>query len=156
MVNVGDKVVVQVVAKVGAGASPADVLTNTATVSGTDGANPYGVNPNTAVPGNSSQQSVTVVAAAVGDKACVDANGNGVQDSGEAGVGGVTVQLLDSSNAIVGTATTAPDGSYHFTNLVPGSYHEHFIAGSSPSPARARRPPTATPTPPPATAPASR
>ncbi len=128
VVNVGDKVVVQVVAKVGAGASPADVLTNTATVSGTDGANPYGVNPNTPVPGGTSQQSVTVVAAAVGDKAFVDANGNGIQDSGEAGVGGVTVQLLDSTNAIVGTATTAPDGSYHFTNLVPGSYHEHFIA----------------------------
>jgi hypothetical protein len=49
----------------------------------------------------------------------VDANKNGVRDSGEAGIGGVTVTLSGGATA---TATTAADGSYSFTGLTAGSY----------------------------------
>jgi uncharacterized protein (DUF2141 family) len=49
----------------------------------------------------------------------VDANKNGVRDSGEAGIGGVTVTLSGGASA---TATTAADGSYSFTGLNSGSY----------------------------------
>jgi hypothetical protein len=49
----------------------------------------------------------------------VDANKNGVRDSGEAGIGGVVVTL---SGAASGTATTAADGSYTFSGLKSGSY----------------------------------
>ncbi|HEX4497346.1 MAG TPA: SdrD B-like domain-containing protein, partial [Thermoanaerobaculia bacterium] len=58
----------------------------------------------------------------VGDRVWLDANGNGVQDAGETGLNGVTVQLLDSSNNVVGTATTSGDGNYTFNNLAPGTY----------------------------------
>ncbi len=58
----------------------------------------------------------------VGDRVWLDANGNGIQDAGETGINGVTVQLLDSSNNVVGTATTAGDGNYTFNNLAPGTY----------------------------------
>ena len=53
----------------------------------------------------------------VGDTIYSDANGNGVQDPGEPGIGGVTVDLLDSAGAVIATTTTAPDGSYLFENV---------------------------------------
>jgi hypothetical protein len=58
----------------------------------------------------------------VGDRVWLDSNGNGTQDAGETGLNGVTVQLLDSSNNVVGTATTSGDGNYTFNNLAPGTY----------------------------------
>lgn len=59
-----------------------------------------------------------------------DANGNGIQDVGENGLATATVELLDTSlnpvNDVNGSAvisqTTAADGLYHFTDLVPGDY----------------------------------
>ncbi|HVK12643.1 MAG TPA: SdrD B-like domain-containing protein, partial [Gemmataceae bacterium] len=61
--------------------------------------------------------------AEVGDKVWNDANNNGRWDTGEAGLGGVTVRLLDAAGTTaVATTTTAADGSYHFTGLLPGRY----------------------------------
>src|SRR6266545_467947 len=51
-----------------------------------------------------------------------DLNGNGTQDTGESGLGGVTIQLLDSNGTVIATTTTAGDGSYIFTGVTPGSY----------------------------------
>jgi len=72
----------------------------------------------------------------VGDTAFVDLDGNGLQDLGEPGIGGVTVALLDAAgdtvtvdadgNMIIGVTTTAPDGSYLFDNLPPGVYSVSF------------------------------
>jgi len=47
----------------------------------------------------------------------LDLNGDGVQDVGESGIGGVTVTLSDSS-----TTSTAGDGSYIFRDKTAGSY----------------------------------
>jgi hypothetical protein len=47
-----------------------------------------------------------------------DANGNGVQDAGEGGLGGRTVQVLDATTgAVVASTKTANDGTYSFDNL---------------------------------------
>ncbi|OAN45081.1 hypothetical protein A6A03_02690 [Chloroflexus islandicus] len=65
--------------------------------------------------------------ASIGNYVWEDLNGNGVQDTGEPGIGGVTVTLYRASdNSVAGTATTAPDGSYSITNLVPGEYYIVF------------------------------
>ncbi|MEM9598638.1 MAG: SdrD B-like domain-containing protein, partial [Acidobacteriota bacterium] len=61
-------------------------------------------------------------AAILGDRIWSDADGDGVQDPGEPGVGGVTVELRDGSGAVVATAVTADDGSYLFTGVAPGEY----------------------------------
>ncbi|HEX3724961.1 MAG TPA: SdrD B-like domain-containing protein, partial [Pirellulales bacterium] len=55
-----------------------------------------------------------------------DGNINGQQDSGEPGIGGVSL-ALDQWNGTAyvptdQTATTAADGSYRFANLLPGKY----------------------------------
>ena len=52
----------------------------------------------------------------------VDAAGNGVIDSGDTGLGGVTITLRDGGSNVIATAVTNPDGTYSFTNLAPGSY----------------------------------
>ena len=56
---------------------------------------------------------------AIGDTVWFDWDQDGVQDPGEIGVGGVAVAL---SGASTGNTTTAPDGTYLFTDLPTGSY----------------------------------
>ncbi len=71
--------------------------------------------------------------ASVGDRLWNDANGNAVQDAGETGINGVTVQLLDSSNNVIATTTTSGDGNYTFANLLGGSYTVRVVASSLPA-----------------------
>ncbi len=58
----------------------------------------------------------------LGDRVWNDANGNGVQDSGEAGLNGWTVTLRNLLNQVIGTATTSGNGAYSFGALLPGTY----------------------------------
>jgi len=51
-----------------------------------------------------------------------DRPGSGQQQTNDPGLPGWTIQLLDSSNHVVGTTQTAADGSYQFANLTPGTY----------------------------------
>ncbi|MEZ6195476.1 MAG: SdrD B-like domain-containing protein [Planctomycetota bacterium] len=63
-----------------------------------------------------------IAIAKIGDFVFEDANGNGQQDAGEAGIGGVTVTLLDAGGQPTGQSTmTLGDGSYLFC-VVPGDY----------------------------------
>lgn len=64
--------------------------------------------------------------AAVGDKVWHDINNNGLQDAGEPGVAGVTVQLYTSAGVLVGTRTTDALGYYIFNGLVAGNYYVKF------------------------------
>ncbi len=54
-----------------------------------------------------------------------DENNNGLQDAGELGIAGATVELLDGTgNLVAGVASqlTGVDGSYYFSGLTPGDY----------------------------------
>ena len=64
----------------------------------------------------------------IGDTVFDDADGDGIQDAGEAGVEGVGVELRDGNGTPVGTATTNADGTYLFPDLVPGTYSVAFDA----------------------------
>ena len=73
-------------------------------------------------------------AASLGDRVWLDANRNGLQDSGEAGVAGVKVTLLDAAgNATGASATTDANGAYSFTNLKPGTYSVQFDKATLPA-----------------------
>jgi beta-glucanase (GH16 family) len=58
-----------------------------------------------------------------------DANQNGWIDSGETGVAGATVELLNASGTVVATTTTATTGGgfYSFSGLAAGTYQVKFL-----------------------------
>jgi SdrD B-like domain len=74
--------------------------------------------------------------ASLGDKVWVDTNSNGVQDSGEPGVAGVVVELLDAGGAVLKSVTTDANGNYKFVDLKPGTYSVRFVPTSLPSGAK--------------------
>jgi YVTN family beta-propeller protein len=68
----------------------------------------------------------------IGDFVWDDLNADGIQDAGEPGIPGVTVQLFQVGNATpVATTTTDANGEYIFTNLPPGNYQLVFTPPSS-------------------------
>ena len=54
------------------------------------------------------------------DRVWLDADGDGVFDAGETGIGGVTMELLNASLQVIGTTTTAADGTFTFSGLAGG------------------------------------
>ncbi|HLW64574.1 MAG TPA: SdrD B-like domain-containing protein [Gemmataceae bacterium] len=67
---------------------------------------------------------------AITGNAWLDTNANGVRNTGEPNLPGVTVYLLNSSNATIGTTTTDANGNYAFPNISPGAYEVTFSAPS--------------------------
>lgn len=63
----------------------------------------------------------------IGDKVWKDLDGDGIQDDGEWGVEGVTVNLLDADMNIIETVTTDEDGMYLFDELEAGDYYVQFV-----------------------------
>ena len=61
----------------------------------------------------------------MGDLVWEDLNNNGVQDVGEPGVAGVTVELRQGS-IVVATTTTDSNGQYLFEDVAPGTYSVVF------------------------------
>jgi len=64
----------------------------------------------------------------IASKVWVDTDGDGIQDGGETGLDGVTVELYESDGTTLITSTvTAGGGLYQFDNLEPGTYVVKFI-----------------------------
>ncbi len=71
---------------------------------------------------------------AIGDRVWADANGNGVQDEGEAGIAGVVLTLLDANGAQVGSpVTTNSNGDYLFTGVPFGNDYVVSISAADPT-----------------------
>lgn len=62
----------------------------------------------------------------MGDRVWFDRNGNGIQDSDEEGVQGVTVTLWSHFGQEIATTITDGYGYYLFTDLQPGEYWLKF------------------------------
>ncbi len=75
--------------------------------------------------------------ASIGDFIWSDFNGDGIQDGGEPGLGGVTVYLDQNNNGILdgGETTTATNGAgaYDFTALTADTYTVAVVASSLPA-----------------------
>ena len=63
--------------------------------------------------------------AEIGDFVWNDLNGNGLQDSGEAGMAGIEVKLYGTGGFIKNT-TTDGNGNYLFNDILPGQYYLVF------------------------------
>jgi len=72
-------------------------------------------------------------AAALGDTVWIDTNQNGIQDSGENGVAGITVNLLDDLGNLLATTTTDSSGNYTFQNVKPDFYEVEFNLSTLPT-----------------------
>jgi len=67
--------------------------------------------------------------ASIGDRVWEDSNENGLQDDGEPGVAGITVNVLDSAGAIVGSDETDGTGAWLVSGLAPiAEYSVEFVA----------------------------
>lgn len=75
--------------------------------------------------------------ASIGDFLWHDANRNGIQDAGETGLNGITVQLRNNSGAVVASTTSAANngsnGYYQFTGLCAGTYTVEYVVGTVPA-----------------------
>ncbi len=63
----------------------------------------------------------------LGDFVWNDLNADGIQDAGEAGIDGVTVNLYAGDGTFLASTTTAGGGLYLFDNLTPGDYYVEFV-----------------------------
>ncbi|MBO3705597.1 MAG: carboxypeptidase regulatory-like domain-containing protein [Candidatus Accumulibacter sp.] len=78
---------------------------------------------------------VQLQSAKLGNFVWLDANANGVQDSGEAGIDGIVVKLYDGSGNYLASTITGDDhstaaieyGYYQFVGLQAGSYQVEFV-----------------------------
>ncbi len=109
----GDTGTVTLVVRSPERAEDGTLLTNEATISDT---------PRTA--SETVQETTTVRSADVTATVYDDANGNGVQDTGEGGVSGATVCIYAADDLVspVECADTDADGNVAFLNLPPGDY----------------------------------
>jgi len=55
----------------------------------------------------------------------MDYDNDGAQNGSDAGIGGQTIELRDAGGTVVATTTTANDGTFSFTQLLPGTYTLH-------------------------------
>ncbi len=79
------------------------------------------VTPITLLPGGNvtNQNFVEILNATITGIVQADTNND---DTGDTPLSGVTVTLRDGSNNVVATTTTAPNGTFSFLNVVPGTY----------------------------------
>jgi len=65
----------------------------------------------------------------VGNFIWEDQNGNGLQDEGEPGIGGVEIELYRAGedDEPIETTTSGSDGEYGFTELAPGTYYIRVV-----------------------------
>lgn len=72
---------------------------------------------------NQSQDDDPLITGSVGDLIWFDRNENGTPDSGEPGLGNVTLHLLDpDTNEVLAHQVTTEDGGYDFSGLRLGNY----------------------------------
>ena len=62
----------------------------------------------------------------LGDFVWEDTNQDGIQDSSEAGISGVKVELFDENGTLIASTTTDSSGAYKFENLANGNYSVKF------------------------------
>ncbi len=79
---------------------------------------------------------ITVNVHAIGNQVFEDLDANGVRDSNEVGIAGVTMELLNSSGVVIASSTTDSGGMYLFDDLPSGRYRvrvaaAEFLAGGT-------------------------
>jgi protocatechuate 3,4-dioxygenase beta subunit len=70
----------------------------------------------------------------IGNLIWLDLNNDGIAQTGEPGIDGVTVQLVNpATGAVLASTVTAGGGKYSFTSLAPGNYAVHVVPSTLPA-----------------------
>ena len=77
-------------------------------------------------------QGAVLATAAIGDQVWMDDNVNGIFDSGEDILAGVTVSLFDTVNGTTLTTVTGASGQYLFAALTGGTYEVRVLTATAP------------------------
>ncbi len=70
---------------------------------------------------------------AIGDRVWFDVDGDGVQDAGEQGIPGVTLELLNAAGQVIATTVTNSAGGYLFDGLGDGTYVVRVVPSTLPT-----------------------
>ncbi|MFC7431822.1 MULTISPECIES: SdrD B-like domain-containing protein [unclassified Agrococcus] len=97
------------------------------------GSTPGTVDVSVPIDGVGSVEHGLVPTGEIGDLVFHDEDRDGVRDAGEAGIGGVTVRLVDADGDVVAETVTAADGSYLFEDVAPGAYVVRIDLSTVPS-----------------------
>jgi SdrD B-like domain/Protein of unknown function (DUF3048) C-terminal domain len=73
------------------------------------------------------QETFIKTSAILGNQVWLDANGNGIQDAGERGIGGVCVNLYDANGNLIQKTTTDSNGYYGFNVQSGEDYTIEFV-----------------------------
>ena len=121
----GQKVTVTATSDLTAAQVAAGAVTNTASASGTT--------PQlTPVTSTEASATVTLPAGSITGRVVNDPTASGVPSPSFVGFPGVTVELRNSSNAVVLTTVTSATGAYEFRGLTAGAYSVHAVASTLP------------------------
>lgn len=71
-------------------------------------------------------RNTSATVSSIGNFAWFDLNNNGLQDSGEPGAAGISVELTNMAGLVMGTTTTSATGEYRFTDLPANNYYVEF------------------------------
>lgn len=75
-----------------------------------------------AISGSTNNNFAEVAQSSISGTVFLDQNNNGTQNGADTGIVGVTVQLLNASNAVIASTTSDAGGNYSFSGLNPGTY----------------------------------
>lgn len=67
----------------------------------------------------------------IGSTVFLDVNNNGIQDPGESGIPGMSVELYTASSVFVASTTTDASGNYYFGGIPPGAYFVRVIPSAT-------------------------
>ncbi len=81
-----------------------------------------GAGSGSSVSGSPNNNFAEVIPSSLSGTVFLDQNNNGTQNGADAGISGVSIELLNSSGTVIATTTTDASGNYSFTGLAPGSY----------------------------------
>lgn len=74
------------------------------------------------ISGTTDNNFAEIILSKISGSVFTDNNNDGIKNGTDAGISGITIELLDNANNVIDTVVTDSNGTYIFENLQPGTY----------------------------------